>query len=122
VQAREAKAKAREDAAKAREEAAKAREDLAPLLARVKELEEDVASVSNQRDALNIKIGMASTRVRTLEDEVVMLKGTVQERDEALSGTGREIEMLRAAVRDKDEALQVVEKAREELHDEVVGW
>jgi hypothetical protein len=33
------------------------------------------------------------------------LKGTVRERDEALSGTGREIETLRAAVRDKDEAL-----------------
>jgi chromosome segregation ATPase len=88
----------------------------------VKELEEDVASVSNQRDALNIKIEMASTHVRTLEDEVVMLKGMVRERDEALSGTGREIETLRVAVRDKDEALQVVEKAREELHDEVMGW
>jgi hypothetical protein len=30
--------------------------------------------------------------------------------------------MLRATVRDKDEALQATEKAREELHDEVVGW
>jgi BMFP domain-containing protein YqiC len=39
-------AKVLENAAKAREEAAKAREDLAPLLARVKELEEDVALVS----------------------------------------------------------------------------
>jgi hypothetical protein len=29
---------------------------------------------------------------------------------------------LRATVRDKDEALQAVEKAREELRDEVVGW
>jgi uncharacterized protein (DUF3084 family) len=47
TQAREAKAKAREDVAKARE-------DLAPLLARVKELEEDVALVSGQRDALNV--------------------------------------------------------------------
>jgi uncharacterized protein (DUF3084 family) len=54
VQAREAEAKAREDAARAREEAAKAREDLVPLLARVKELEEDIALVSGQRDALNI--------------------------------------------------------------------
>jgi uncharacterized protein YlxW (UPF0749 family) len=54
AQAREVKAKAREDAAKAREEVAKAREDLVPLLARVKELEEDIASVSGQRDALNI--------------------------------------------------------------------
>jgi uncharacterized protein (DUF3084 family) len=54
AQAREAKAKAHEDAAKAWEEVAKAREDLTPLLARVKELEEDVALVSGQRDALNI--------------------------------------------------------------------
>jgi hypothetical protein len=34
---------------------------------------------------------MASARVGTLEDEVVTLKGMVRERDEALSGTGREI-------------------------------
>jgi chromosome segregation ATPase len=88
----------------------------------VKELEEDVASVSGQCDALNIQIGMASARIRTLEDEVAMLKGTVRERDEALSGTSQEIEMLRAAVCDKDEALQAAEKAREELRDEVVGW
>jgi uncharacterized protein (DUF3084 family) len=54
AQAREAEAKVREDAARAREEAAKAREDLAPLLARVKELEEDVTLVGGQRDALNI--------------------------------------------------------------------
>jgi hypothetical protein len=33
---------------------AKAHEDLTPLLARVKELEEDVALVVGQRDALNI--------------------------------------------------------------------
>jgi BMFP domain-containing protein YqiC len=44
----------REDTTRAREEAAKAREDLAPLLARVKELEKDVALVGGQRDALNI--------------------------------------------------------------------
>jgi hypothetical protein len=43
-----------EDTARAQEEAAKAHEDLAPLLARVKELEEDIALVSGQRDALNI--------------------------------------------------------------------
>jgi hypothetical protein len=43
-----------EDVARAWEEAAKAHEDLAPLLARVKELEEDVALVSGQRDTLNI--------------------------------------------------------------------
>jgi hypothetical protein len=44
----------REDEARAQEEGAKAHEDLAPLLARVKELEEDVALVSGQCDALNI--------------------------------------------------------------------
>jgi uncharacterized protein (DUF3084 family) len=88
VQAREAEAKAREGATRAREEAAKARKDLAPLLARVKELEEDIALVGGQRDALNIQVGMASARVRTVEDEVVTLKGMVRERDEALSGTG----------------------------------
>jgi hypothetical protein len=43
--------------------------------------------------------------VGTLENEVATLNGTVRERDEALSGTGREIETLRATVRDKDEAL-----------------
>jgi hypothetical protein len=48
---------------------------------------------------------MASARVGTLENEVATLKGTVRERDEALSGIGREIETLRAMVRDKDEAL-----------------
>jgi chromosome segregation ATPase len=101
---------------------AKAREDLAPLLAHVKELEEDVALVSGQRDALNVQIRMVPARVETLENEVVMLKGTVRERDEALLGTGREIETLRATVRDKDEALQAAEKAREELRNEIVGW
>jgi septal ring factor EnvC (AmiA/AmiB activator) len=65
---------------------------------------------------------MASAHVRTLEDEVAMLKGTVRERDEALSGTGQEIEALRATIRDKDKALLAAEKAREELRDEVVGW
>jgi hypothetical protein len=65
---------------------------------------------------------MASAHVRTLEDEVVMLKGMVQERDEALSGTDREIEALRAVVHDKDEALRASEKACGELRDEVVGW
>jgi chromosome segregation ATPase len=54
TQAWEAEAEARVDTGKAREEAAKAREDLTPLLARVKELEEDVALVSGQRDALNV--------------------------------------------------------------------
>jgi hypothetical protein len=65
---------------------------------------------------------MASAHVRTLEDEVVTLKGTVRERDEALSGTGREIEVLKAAVHDKDEALRASEKTCGELHDEVMGW
>jgi BMFP domain-containing protein YqiC len=67
----------REDTTRAREEAAKAREDLAPLLARVKELEKDVALVGGQRDALNIQIRMASARIETLEDEVAILEGTV---------------------------------------------
>jgi chromosome segregation ATPase len=96
-------AKAQEDGAKAREEAAKAREDLAPLLARVKELEEDVALVSGQRDALNVQIGLASTHVGTLTKEVKALKETVRKRDEALLGTCREIKMLRATVHDKKE-------------------
>jgi chromosome segregation ATPase len=68
AQAREAEAKAREDVARAREEAAKAREDLAPLLARVKELEEDVSLVGGQRDALNIQIGMASAHIGTVTE------------------------------------------------------
>jgi uncharacterized protein (DUF3084 family) len=54
TQAQEAKAKACEDATKAWEEAAKAHEDLVSLLAREKELKEDVALVSGQRDALNV--------------------------------------------------------------------
>jgi chromosome segregation ATPase len=73
---------------KAREEAAKAREDHAPLLARMEELEKDDALVSGQRDALNIQIGLVSTRVKTLESEVVMLKETIRARHKALSGTG----------------------------------
>jgi uncharacterized protein (DUF3084 family) len=77
TQAREAEAKAREDAARAQEEAAKARKYFAPLLARVKELEEDVALVGGQRDVLNAQVGMASAHVRTLEDEVVTLQGMV---------------------------------------------
>jgi chromosome segregation ATPase len=91
--------------ARAREEAAKAHEDLAPLLARVKELEEDIALVGGQRDALNVQVRMASACVRTLEDEVVTLTGMVRERDEALSGAGREVEALRVALHDRDEAL-----------------
>jgi chromosome segregation ATPase len=122
AQAREAEAKAREDVARAREEAAKAREDLAPLLVRVKELEEDVTLFGGQRNALNIQVRMASADIRTLEDEVVTLKWMVRERDEALSGTGREIEVLKAVVHDKDEALRASKKTCEELRDEVVGW
>jgi hypothetical protein len=54
AQAQETAIEVREDATKAREEATKAREDRAPLLARVKELEEDVALVSDQCDGLNV--------------------------------------------------------------------
>jgi hypothetical protein len=72
----------------------------------VKELEEDIALVGGQHDALNIQVRMASAHVRTLEDEVVMLKGMVRERDDALSGAGREIEVLRATFHDRDEALR----------------
>jgi chromosome segregation ATPase len=86
----------------------------------VKELEEDVALVSSQRDALDVQIGMASAHVGILENEVATLKGTIQERDKALSSTGREIEMLRATIRDKDKALQAAGKARDELRDEIV--
>jgi uncharacterized protein (DUF3084 family) len=67
----------REDATKAQEEAAKALEDHAPLLAHVKELEKDVALVSGQRDALDVQIGLVSTRVETLESKVMTLKETV---------------------------------------------
>jgi chromosome segregation ATPase len=88
----------------------------------VKKLEEDIALVGGQRDALNIQVGMASAHVRTLEDEVVMLKRTVRERDEALSGAGQEVEVLRATVHDRDKALQASEKTCGELRDEVVGW
>jgi hypothetical protein len=48
---------------------------------------------------------MASTRIRTLESEVVTLLVMVRERDEALSGAGREVEALRAALHDRDETL-----------------
>jgi hypothetical protein len=41
----------------------------------VKELEEDIASVSGQHDALNIQIRMAFAHVGTMKDEVVTLKG-----------------------------------------------
>jgi chromosome segregation ATPase len=122
AQARDTMAKALEDTTKAREEAAKAREDLAPLLACVKELEEDVALVSGQRDALNVQIGLVSAHIWTLKNEVVTLKGTVRERDEALLGTGREIETLRVTVHDMDETLQAAMKAHDELGDEIVGW
>jgi chromosome segregation ATPase len=105
AQAREAEAKACEDMARAREEATKAREDLMPLLARVNELEEDIALVGGQHDALNIQVEMASAHVRTLEDEVATLKGTVRERDKALSSAAQEIEVLRATIHDRDEAL-----------------
>jgi chromosome segregation ATPase len=107
---------------KAQEETAKAHEDLATLLARVKELEEDVAHVSGQRDVLNMQIGLASARVGTLTKEVKMLKETIQKRDEALSGSGQEIEMLRVTVQDKNEALLAAERTHGELRDQIVGW
>jgi chromosome segregation ATPase len=122
AQAWEAAAKVREDPTRAEEEAAKTREDHAPLLASVKELEEDVTLVSGQRDALNVQIGLVSAHLETLKNEVVALKETIRARDEALSGTGREIEMLRATVRDKDEALRAAKKAYSELHDQIMGW
>jgi chromosome segregation ATPase len=87
----------------------------------VKELEEDVTLVSGQRDALNVQIGLASARIRTLTKEVMTLKETIRERDEALSGTGREIETLRATVHDKNKALRVAEKAHRELRDQIMG-
>jgi chromosome segregation ATPase len=110
------------DATKAQEEVAKTREDHTPLLARVKDLEEDVALVSGQRDALNVQIGLVSARFETLKNEVMMLKETVQGRDEALLGTGREIKTLRVTVHDRDEALRAAEKAHGELHDQIMGW
>jgi hypothetical protein len=88
----------------------------------VKELEEDIALVAGQRYALNIQVRMASAHVKTLEDEVVTLKGTVRERDEDLSSAGREIEVLRATVQDRDEALRASKKTCGELRDEVMGW
>jgi chromosome segregation ATPase len=63
VQTWEIAAKAREDMTKAQEEAAKTHEDHASLLARVKELEEDIALVSGQRDTLNSnRTGVRSPR------------------------------------------------------------
>jgi predicted nucleic acid-binding Zn-ribbon protein len=79
VQAREATTKAQEDVTKAREEVAKACEDLVPLLAqaRMKELEEDIAHVSDQRDVLNVQIGLVSARIGALTKEDEALKETV---------------------------------------------
>jgi hypothetical protein len=63
-----------------------------------------------------------SARAKTLKNVVTTLKETVRERDEALSGTGREIEMLRVTVYDRDEALRAAEKAHGELRDQIMGW
>jgi hypothetical protein len=63
-----------------------------------------------------------SARFRTISKEVEVLKETVRERDEALSGTGWEIEMLKATVHEKDEALRAAKKAHGELRDQIVGW
>jgi chromosome segregation ATPase len=111
----------REDATKAREEAAKAREDLEPLSARVKELVEDVALVSRQRDALNVQIGQVTARFGALKDEIAALSGAVQEKDVALQTAHQEIEVLRATVRDRDDALQGLERTCGGLRDEVMG-
>jgi hypothetical protein len=46
-------------------------------LARTKKLEEDVAHVSGQRDALNVQIRLASVHIGTLTKEVEALKETV---------------------------------------------
>jgi chromosome segregation ATPase len=122
VQAWAAEVVARGDATRAQEEAAQAHEDLVPLSARVKELEEDVALVGKQRDALNVQIGQATARFEALKNEATTLSGAVQEKDEALSNARQEIEMLRAAIRDRDGALQALEKTCGGLCDEVMGW
>jgi chromosome segregation ATPase len=88
----------------------------------VRELGEDVALVSGQRNALRAQIGLVSTRLETLEVEVEALKETVRSRDEALSGTGREIETLRAFVHNRDEVLRAAGKAHNKLCDQIVGW
>jgi septal ring factor EnvC (AmiA/AmiB activator) len=88
----------------------------------VKELEEDVALVSGQRDALNVQIGLVSARLETLQNEVVALKEIVRARDEALLGTGREVEVLRATIHDRDKVLRAAEKAHGEPRDQIVGW
>jgi hypothetical protein len=43
----------------------------------MKELEEDIALVSDQRDALNVQIRLVSAHVGTLKNKVATLKGTV---------------------------------------------
>jgi chromosome segregation ATPase len=111
----------REDVTKAREEAVKAREDLVPLSARVKELKEDVALDSGQRDTLNVQIGQVTTRFGALKDEVAALNGAIQEKDAALLSARQEIETLRASVHDKDGALQPLERTCGGLRDEIVG-
>jgi hypothetical protein len=51
----------------------------------------------------------------------MMLKEIIRSRDEALSGTGREIETLRAIIHDRDEALRAVGKAHSELCNQIMG-
>jgi thioesterase domain-containing protein len=63
-----------------------------------------------------------SALLESLQNEVMTLKETIQARDEALSGTGREIEVLRATIHDRDEVLRAAEKAHDELHDQIMGW
>jgi chromosome segregation ATPase len=105
VQAWANEAMAREDTTKAREEAAQARKEIEPLLARVKELEEDVSLVGRQRDTLNVQIGQVTARFGALKDEIVVLNGAAQEKDATLQTARQEIEALRATVHDRDDAL-----------------
>jgi chromosome segregation ATPase len=60
-------------------------------------------------------------RLKTLNNKVVALKETIQARDEALSGTDREIETLRATIHDRDEAHRAAKKAHYELRDQIMG-
>jgi chromosome segregation ATPase len=88
----------------------------------VKELEEDIALISGQHDALNVQIRLVSAHLKTLKNEAVALKETVRARDEALLGTDRDIETLRTTIQDRDKPLRAAEKAHGELRDQIMGW
>jgi chromosome segregation ATPase len=87
----------------------------------VKELEEDVSQVSHQRDALNVEDEQAAARSDALKDEVMTLKGAVQEKDAALEAARQEVEVLKATVSNKDSALLGLQRTCGGLHNEVVG-